>query len=86
MATERFLLTVPTFFGTEATLAHEIRSLGYETTEVTDGRVTFEGDNEAIALCNVNLRCGERVLIKMAEFKATTFEELFQGVYNVEWE
>ena len=86
MASERFLLTVPTFFGTEATLAHEIRSLGYETTEVTDGRITFEGDSEAIALCNVNLRCGERVLIKMAEFKATTFEELFEGVYNVEWE
>lgn len=86
MASDRLLLTVPTFFGTEATLAHEIRSLGYETTEVTDGRITFEGDAEAIALCNVNLRCGERVLIKMAEFKATTFEELFEGVYNVEWE
>ena len=42
MASERLLLTVPTFFGTEATLAHEIRSLGYETTEVTDGRITFE--------------------------------------------
>ncbi len=86
MASDRFLLTVPTFFGTEATLAHEIRSLGYETTEVTDGRVTFEGDNEAIALANVNLRCGERVLIKMAEFRATTFEELFEGVRAVEWE
>jgi len=86
MATERFLLTVPTFFGTEATLAHEIRSLGYETTEVTDGRVTFEGDCEAIALANVNIRSGQRVLIKMAEFRASTFEELFEGVYNLEWE
>lgn len=86
MASDRFLITVPTFFGTEATLAHEIRSLGYETTEVTDGKVTFEGDSEAIALANVNLRCGERVLIKMAEFKATTFEELFEGVRAVEWE
>ncbi len=86
MANDRLLLTVPTFFGTEATLAHEIRSLGYETTEVTDGRVTFEGDFEAIALANVNLRCGERVLIKLAQFKATTFEELFQGVKSVEWE
>ena len=82
----RLLLTVPTFFGTEATLAHEIRSLGYETSEVTDGRVTFEGDLEAIALANVNLRCGERVLIKMAEFKAKTFEELFEGVRNAPWE
>ena len=83
---ERLLLTVPTFFGTEATLAHEIRSLGYETTEVTDGKVTFEGDFEAIALANVNIRCGQRVLIKMAQFKATTFEELFQGVKKIEWE
>ena len=83
---ERLLLTIPTFFGTEATLAHEVRSLGYETTEVTDGRVTFEGDFEAVALANVNIRSGQRVLIKMAQFKATTFEELFQGVFNIEWE
>ncbi len=86
MASNRLLLTVPTFFGTESILAHEIRSLGYETTEVTDGRVTFEGDFEAIALANVNIRCGERVLIKMAQFKATTFDELFEGVRAVEWE
>ena len=86
MSSTRLLLTVPTFFGTEATLAHEIRSLGYETSEVTDGRVTFEGDFEAIALANVNIRSGQRVLIKMAQFRATSFEELFQGVYNIEWE
>ncbi len=86
MPSTRLLLTVPTFFGTEATLAHEIRSLGYETSEVTDGRVTFEGDFEAIALANVNIRSGQRVLIKMAQFRATSFEELFQGVYNIEWE
>ena len=65
MSSNRLLLTIPTFFGTEATLAHEVRSLGYETTEVTDGRVTFEGDFEAIALANVNVRSGQRVLIKM---------------------
>jgi len=81
-----FLLTVPTFFGTESILAHEIRSLGYETREITDGRVTFEGDFEAISLANVNLRCGERVLIKMAEFNAQTFDELFEGVRKIEWE
>lgn len=86
MAANRLLLTVPTFFGTESILAHEVRTLGYETTEVTDGRVTFEGDFEAIALANVNIRCGERVLIKMAQFKATTFDELFEGVRAVEWE
>ena len=53
---DRLLLTIPTFFGTEATLAHEIRSLGYETTEVIDGRITFEGALEAIALATVNIR------------------------------
>lgn len=81
----RLLLSVPTFFATESIVAHEIRSLGYETTEVKDGRVTFEGDLEAIALANINLRCGERVLIKMAEFKATTFDELFEGVRAIDW-
>lgn len=82
----RFLITVPTFFGTEATLAHEIRSLGYETTEVSDGRVTLAGDWEAVALLNVNLRCGERVLIQLASYEAVVFEELFQGAYNICWE
>ncbi len=82
----RLLLTIPTFFGTESILAHEVRSLGYETTEVTDGKVTFEGDLEAIALANVNVRSGQRVLIKMAQFRATTFEELFVGVNKIAWE
>ncbi len=82
----KFDISVPTFFGTEATVAYEVKSLGYETTEVKDGRVTLEGDWEAVALLNVNLRCGERVLIKLAQFSAVVFEELFQGVYNLPWE
>ena len=85
MAAERLILTVPTFFGTEATLQYEIRSLGYEPCEVTDGRVSFEGDFEAVALSNVFLRSGQRVLIKMAQFRATTFQELFEGVYTINW-
>lgn len=83
---DRFQLTVPTFFGTESTVAFEVRDLGYETTLVTDGSVTLKGDWEAVALLNVNLRCGERVLIKMAEYEAVVFEELFQGVYSLAWE
>ncbi|MGN1098089.1 MAG: class I SAM-dependent RNA methyltransferase, partial [Clostridia bacterium] len=82
----KFQITVPTFFGTESTLAYEITSLGYETTEVADGKVTLDGDWEAVALLNVNLRCGERVLIRLAQFNAVVFEELFQGVYNLPWE
>ena len=70
-------IVVPTLFGIEAITAREIRNLGYETTSVTDGRITFKGDAEAVCRANINLRTGERVLIKVGEFKATTFEELF---------
>ena len=63
-----------------------MRNLGYETTEVVDGRVTFEGDAEAICLANINLRCAERIMIKMGEFKATSFEMLFEGIKAIEWE
>ena len=80
------ILTVPCPLGTESITAHQIRQLGYETSEVVDGSVSFEGDEEAIALANINLRSGERVLIKMGEFKALTFTELFDNVKKLPWE
>jgi putative N6-adenine-specific DNA methylase len=70
-------------FGLEAILAREIRDLGYEKTNVQNGSVEFEGDISAIARCNIWLRTAERLLIKVGEFKATTFEELFQGVKSL---
>ncbi len=79
-------LCIPTLLGTEAIVANEVRNLGYETTEVVDGRVTFLGDAQAICLANINLRCAERVMVKMAQFKATTFEMLFENVKAIEWE
>ncbi len=82
----RLTLTVPCPLGTESITAHQIRQLGYETSEVIDGSVSFEGDEEAIALANINLRCGERVLIKMGQFKALTFTELFDNVKKLPWE
>ena len=83
---KRLLLTIPTLLGTESIVANEVRNLGYDTTEVADGRVTFEGDAEAICLANINLRCAERIMVKMAEFKAVSFEELFDGIKAIEWE
>ena len=77
---------VPTLFGIEAITAREIRSLGYETTSVTDGRITFKGDAEAVCRANINLRTGERVLVKIGEFKATTFEELFEKTKQLPWD
>ena len=83
---DKFELIVPVLFGLEAFAAKEIRRLGYETTSVEDGRVTFMGDYEAICRANMWLRTGERVLIKVGEFDATSFEELFEKTYALDWE
>ena len=81
-----FDLLVPCHFGLEAVLKREIYDLVYESTKVVDGRVTFEGDEEAICRANIFLRTAERVMIQVGRFKATTFEELFQGIKNLPWE
>ena len=81
-----FDLLVPCHFGLEAVLKREIYDLGYEITKVEDGRVTFEGDKEAVCRANIFLRTAERVMIQVGRFKATTFEELFQGIKNLPWE
>ena len=79
-------LIAPCHFGMEAVLKKEIFDLGYDVTRVSDGRVYFEGDAEAICYANVFLRTAERILINVGEFKAETFEELFQGTKDIEWE
>ena len=81
-----FELIAPCHFGMEAVLKREIYDLGYDVTLVEDGRVTFIGDAEAIARANIFLRTAERILLCFARFKATSFEELFQGVKAVSWE
>lgn len=81
-----FELTAPCHFGMEAVLKREILDLGYEISSVENGRVTFYGDAEAIALANVFLRSAERVLLKVAAVKAVTFDELFEEVKALPWE
>ena len=83
---KRMELIVPCHFGMEAVLKNEIIDLGYDVIEVTDGRVTFEGDEEAICRANICLRTAERVLIKVGSFRAETYEELFQGTKALPWE
>jgi len=73
-------------FGMEAVLKREITDLGYEISAVEDGRVGFKGDEAAVARANIFLRSAERVMINVAGFKATSWEELFQGTKNVAWE
>lgn len=79
-------LIAPCHFGLEAVLKREILDLGYEISTVEDGKVTFWGDAEAIAYANVFLRTTERILLKVGEVRAETFEELFQGTKALPWE
>lgn len=81
-----YQLVAPCHFGLEAVLKREIYDLGYEITQVEDGRVTFEGDAEAICRSNVFLRTAERVLLLVGRFRATTFDELFEGIKALPWE
>lgn len=73
-------------FGLESLLGAEIDSLGYKRTETMDGRVSFEADISAVCTLNINLRFAERVYIKVGEFEALTFEDLFEGTKALEWE
>ena len=82
----RFELIAPCHFGMEAVLKKEIIDLGYDVTEVSDGRITFYGDEEALVRANVFLRTAERILIKIGRFHAETYEELFQGARALPWE
>lgn len=82
----RFELIAPCHFGMESILKKEIDDLGYDITDVADGRVTFYGDEEALCRANIFLRSAERILIKIGSFHAETFEELFQGTHNLPWE
>lgn len=83
---KRFELIAPCHFGMESVLKKEIDDLGYDITEVDDGRVTFFGDEEAVCRANIFLRTAERVLIKMGSFHAEEFEELFQETKKIPWE
>ncbi len=83
---QRIQLIAPCHFGMEAVLKREIYDLGYEITQVEDGRITFEGDMEAIVRANIFLRTAERVMVQIGRFHATTFDELFEGIKALDWE
>lgn len=80
-----YTLIATATFGLEKVVADELRELGYEDLIIENGKVTFQGSEMDIVTCNMWLRTADRVLIKMAEFKAESFEELFQGTLKVEW-
>ena len=74
----RIELIAPCHFGLESVLKKEILDLGYEIVQVEDGRITFAGEEDAVARANMFIRTAERIMIKCGSFKAVTFDELFE--------
>ncbi len=81
-----FNVVAPCFFGAEKTLSFEIRKAGGENISVSDGRVYFSATEAVIAACNLQCRTAERFLILLKTFTAETFDELFDGVYEIPFE
>ena len=79
-------LLIPVASGLEQITKRQLFSLGFDRAPADNGRIEVEGDWQDIARLNVLLRSGERVLIVLDKFRATTFDELFEGVYNIPWE
>ncbi len=82
----KFELIATSAFGLEAVVKREIQALGYAVTDSSNGRITYAADERAIVRSNLQLRCADRVYLKMAEFEAKSFEKLFQGTLKVSWE
>lgn len=82
---ERFEIVVPCIFGLETFVVKELRRLGMEDIFAEDGRVNFRGSIDDVVRANLWLRTGERVLIKVTEFSAVTFDELFEGIKAADW-
>ena len=83
---DKLRLCCPCHFGLESVLKYEITKIGGTDLKVSDGKITFTGDENILARANLCLSTAERVLIELIEFRAETFEELFQGVRSVELE
>ncbi len=82
---EKYELIATTTFGLEAVVKHELEQLNFEIKSVENGKVNFYSDLAGIAKANLWLRCADRVLLKVGEFKALTFDELFDKTKNLNW-
>ncbi len=79
-------LLIPVAFGLEQTVKRQLHTLGYDKAPAENGRLELNGDWRDVARLNVFLRSGERVLVRLARFRAVTFDELYDGFYAIDWE
>ncbi len=79
-------LIATALFGVEAVVARELKHLGYDDVYTEDGKVTFKAPLSGICRANLWLRCADRVFVKIGEFEAATFDQLFEGTKALPWE
>ncbi len=80
-----YKILISTTFGVESVVKHELRKMNYDIKKVKNGRIEIEGNGQDLAYCNLKLRSAERVYLKLAEFPARDFDELYDNVKNVDW-
>lgn len=83
---QKFSMVASSTMGLESIVKEECKKLGFQNIQTFNGRVEFDGDFKTLAKANIHLRCADRVFIKMAEFKALSYEELFQEIKKIVWE
>lgn len=81
-----YRIQATTTFGLEAVVKREAIDLGFENIKVSDGYVEFDGNDEVLAKANIWLRCADKILIVLKQFQAVTFEQLFDEVYEINWQ
>ncbi len=82
---DEFDILITTTFGVESVVKHELRKLNYDVKNVKNGRIEISGTGRDLARCNLQLRSAERVYLKLAEFPARDFDELYDNIYEINW-
>jgi len=82
---ENLNLIATASFGLEAVVKREVEALGFSNIAVLDGRINFTGDIETIATANLWLRSADRIQLRMGQFTALTFDELFEQTKALPW-
>jgi len=82
---EAFTLSVSVRLGLEGVCAEELRRLALQDVRAENGRVLCTCQANGLARANLNLRTGERVLLRLARFDCPDFDALYQGADAVDW-
>jgi len=82
----QYNLIATTTFGMEGVVKEELKKLGYRNLDIANGKIEFKGNEKDICRTNLHLRSAERVLIKVGEFKAVDFDQLYERTKELPWD